>query len=93
VEYRQYRECGKEPEKPGSESADPSDRGEGPRSTGGSCKAGSATDAPTDSEASIMTAPRGAVLTPPKGFTRRWQAHRPPSETIMANLPGVGLCL
>ena len=52
MEYRQYRECGKEPEKPGNESADSSDRGEGSRSTEGSCKAGSATDASTDSEAS-----------------------------------------
>ena len=52
MEYRQYRECGKEPEKPGNESADSSDRGEGSHSTEGSCKAGSATDASTDSEAS-----------------------------------------
>ena len=41
----------------------------------------------------LMTAPRGAVRTPPRGFTRRWQAHCLSSETIMANLPGVGLCL
>jgi hypothetical protein len=40
MEYRQYRECGKEPEKPGNESADPSDRVEGSRSTDGTRQAG-----------------------------------------------------
>jgi hypothetical protein len=48
MEYRRYRECGKEPEKPGNESADSSDRDEGSQSTEGSCKAGSATDVPAD---------------------------------------------